>query len=59
MVLDYILVDIVLYLTVEQVKMLLFLELDMSSSVHIYYKGEDMLIIGKGPTKGLNHTLTA
>ena len=31
----------------------------MSSSVHIYYKGEDMLIICKGPTKGLNHTLTA
>ena len=31
----------------------------MSSFVHIYYKGEDMLIIGKGPTKGLNHTLTA
>ena len=31
----------------------------MSSFVHIYYKGEAMLIIGKGPTKGLNHTLTA
>ena len=32
---------------------------DMSSSVHIDNKGKDFLILGKGPTQGLNHTLTA
>ena len=32
----------------------------MSSSVPIDHKGKDMLILGKGPTKGLNDTtLTA
>ena len=31
---------------------------DMSSSVHIDNKGEYTLILGKGPTQGLNHTLT-
>ena len=32
---------------------------DMSSSVHIDNKKKDILIIGKGPTQGLEHTLTA
>ena len=32
---------------------------DMSSSVHIDNRGKDILILGKGPTQGLNHTLTA
>ena len=31
----------------------------MSSSVHIDNKGKDILILGKGPARGLNHTLTA
>ena len=31
----------------------------MSSSVHIDNKAKDILILGKGPTKGLNNTLTA
>ena len=31
----------------------------MSSSVHVDYKGKDILILGEGPTRGLNHTLTA
>ena len=31
----------------------------MSSSVHIDIKGKDTLIIGKGPTEGLNYTLSA
>ena len=32
---------------------------DMSSSVPIDNKGRDILILGKRPTQGLNHTLTA
>ena len=32
---------------------------DMSSSSHIDYKKKDILILGKGPTQGLEHTLTA
>ena len=32
---------------------------DMSSSVHIDKKKKDILILGKGPTQGLEHTLTA
>ena len=32
---------------------------DMSSSAHIDNKGKDILILGKRPTQGLNHTLTA
>ena len=33
---------------------------DMSSSVHFYNKGKDILILGKGPTQGLGeHSLTA
>ena len=32
---------------------------DMSSSLHIDNKKKDILILGKGPTEGLEHTLTA
>ena len=32
---------------------------DMNSSVHIDNKGEGSLILGKGITQGLNHTLVA
>ena len=31
----------------------------MSSSPHIDSKKKDILILGKGPTQGLEHTLTA
>ena len=31
----------------------------MSFSAHIDNKKEDILILGKGPTQGLEHTLTA
>ena len=33
--------------------------LDMSSSAHVHNKKKDILILGKGPTQGLEHTLTA
>ena len=32
---------------------------DMSSSLHIDNKKNDILILGKGPTQGLEHTLSA
>ena len=32
---------------------------DMISSVHIDNKKKDKLVLGKGPTQGLEHTLTA
>ena len=32
---------------------------DMSSSVHVDNNKKDILILGKGPTQGLEHTLTA
>ena len=32
---------------------------DMSFSTHIDKKKKDILILGKGPTQGLEHTLTA
>ena len=32
---------------------------DMSSSVHIDNEKKDILVLGKGPTQGLEHTLTA
>ena len=32
---------------------------DMSSSVRIYNKKKDLLVLGKRPTQGLEHTLTA
>ena len=31
----------------------------MSSSSHIDNKKKDILVIGKGPTQGIEHTLTA
>ena len=31
----------------------------MSSSVHVDNKRKDILILGEGPTQGLNHMLTA
>ena len=31
----------------------------MSSSAHIDNKKKDILVLGKGPTQGLGHTLTA
>ena len=31
----------------------------MSSSVHVDNKKKDILILGKGPTQGLEHTLTS
>ena len=34
-------------------------EVDMSLSLHIDNKKKDILILGKGPTQGLEHTLTA
>ena len=34
-------------------------EVDMSSSMHIDNTGKDILILSKGPTQGLNQTLTA
>ena len=32
---------------------------DMSFSAHIDNKKKDILVLGKGPTQGLEHTLTA
>ena len=32
---------------------------DMSSSAHIDNKKKNILVLGKGPTQGLEHTLTA
>ena len=32
---------------------------DMGSSAHVDNKKKDILILGKGPTQGLEHTLTA
>ena len=32
---------------------------DMSSSAHIDNKKKDILVLGRGPTQGLEHTLTA
>ena len=32
---------------------------DMSSSAHVDNKKKDILILGKGPTQGLEHRLTA
>ena len=37
----------------------LIFRVDMSSSAHIDNKKKDILILGKGPTQGLEHTLTA
>ena len=32
---------------------------DMSNSIHIDNKGKDILVLGRGPTEGLESTLTA
>ena len=32
---------------------------DISSSIHVDNKKKDILILGSGPTQGLEHTLTA
>ena len=40
-------------------KNVIIFRVDMSSSVHIDNKRKDILILGKVPTQGLNHTLTA
>ena len=32
---------------------------DMSSSVHVNNRKKDIIVLGKGPTQGLEHTLTA
>ena len=37
----------------------LIFRVDMSSSSHIDNKKKDILVLGKGPTQGLEHTLTA
>ena len=37
----------------------LFFGVDMSFSAHINNKEKDILVLGKGPTQGLEHTLTA
>ena len=37
----------------------IFFWVDMSSSAHVDNNEKDILILGKGPTQGLEHTLTA
>ena len=32
---------------------------DMSNTIHVDYKGKDILVLGRGPTQGLESTLTA
>ena len=32
---------------------------DMSTSIHIYNKKKDILVLARGPTQGLESTLTA
>ena len=36
----------------------LIFEIDISFSAHIGNKKKDILVIGRGPTQGLEHTLT-
>ena len=38
---------------------ILIFAVDVSSSAHIGNKKKDILVLGKGPTQGLEHTLTA
>ena len=47
------------FLVVDLVKMYYFFWVDMSSSAHIGNKKKDILVLGKGPTQVLEHTLTA
>ena len=44
------------YLSVAWENMSLFLEADISSSVHIDNKGKDILILSEGPAQVLNDT---
>ena len=39
--------------------MILIFGVDISSSAHIDNKKKDILVLGKGPAQGLEHTLTA
>ena len=48
------------YLTDGSVgKNVVIFEVDMSSSMHVDDTGKDILILSKGPTQGLNQTLTS
>ena len=38
---------------------MIILRVDMSSSPYIYNKKKNILILGKGPTQGLEHAFTA
>ena len=40
------------------IKMQIIFGVDMSSSAHIDNKKKDILVLAKGPTQGLGHTLT-
>ena len=40
-------------------KNVLIFGVDMNSSAHIDNKKKDILVLGKGPTRGLEHALTA
>ena len=55
-VLDSIHVQSFHYLSVAWENMSLFLEADISSSVHIDNKGKDILILSEGPAQVLNDT---
>ena len=44
---------------VDVVKNVLIFGADMNSSAHIDNKKKDKLVLGLGPTQGLEHTLTA
>ena len=46
------------FLVADLVKMLLIFGVDMSSSAHIDNKKKKILVLGKGPRQGLEHTLT-
>ena len=47
------------FLVVDVVKNVLIFRADMSSSAHIDNKKKEKLVLGLGPTQGLEHTLTA
>ena len=47
------------FLVVDVVKNVLIFGADMSSSAHIDNKKKDVLVLGKGPMQGLEHTLNA
>ena len=58
MVLDLIEDQVSHFLVLDLVKMYYFFWVDMSSSAHIGNKKKDILVLGKGPTQVLEHTLT-